>query len=925
LILIAKNTSGNYVETPLSNSLVDLNNGLTDDTYNFVELFDLESWDFQLNLKRDSYYKLILTDMLGNSSIKYIDTGFVEIERDFFIPNINASISLDSQQSQFVPRPDDTDYFFTVGNVYYTTKPVIIQYYGNQYSTAEIYRYNELAQRYDLYSAIGNDLSVRNSVYSVIDTNNSLLKDLIFMPPNYLNGFASTGGKYIYRVVLKSEQDDSEQTYNFVIDNSSPQVNFYNMNRENKNNIASVNSTISYNTTSEALLLTWGAFSSQNFTNKVVLSKKIINNDNTTSWDNTDITSYYDTGYTISPIDSEGTFVLHLYTYNPANNVVMEDRYFAFTIRQSDNFMYTIVYKDHQEDAMTDYQESTTWAEVKEYIGSSASLPLVVSSRLGEQTEIPLYMSTQELQVLTNADRDITLTCIVAPSSSSLTSILPKYNDALKTSGYKLYLYRIHSTDSSGYIYEEYVALAKVPVASDNGLNNSTNGALLTTFLLNDERVDSTINLLSQNEKYTWIPKYDDEEDILLDQIAFNSFYRGNASSDVDMLVKKNPVIIDVYYNNALVYSTNGTIQEGETFSISTVKFATSGKYVLMFRDLAGNKKVFTRSNYNYDSFALTVTRDLLITVNDLPVVENAMYNGAVKVTISNPDTYKAGSIQYDVIYNGTSKSYARSPYSYTFTTPGFYKIVASAIVTYYVGQEKNELILTKQFVFTIIDPDEARIALDFTNINNLYQIQSVIFRDNDVTSLFAGLLNGIDLDEDDEGLIKENLITYDRLKNYSKTNSLINVGKYTFTYLANGDKLVPSQTISVTFWINAETPSILSSISAGESTTKNIVIKFNPYIINQQVGNCSVVINDTVYMNIGENAQNALSEIVLTTNSVYYIQIRSDSGMIISSFKVIKKAPLNTVSIILIVLACLIVVGGTTVFIILRTKVRIR
>ena len=57
-----------------------------------------------------------------------------------------------------------------------------------------------------------------------------------------------------------------------------------------------------------------------------------------------------------------------------------------------------------------------------------------------------------------------------------------------------------------------------------------------------------------------------------------------------------------------------------------------------------------------------------------------------------------------------------------------------------------------------------------------------------------------LDLDEDDEGLIKENLITYDRLKNYSKTNSLINVGKYTFTYLANGDKLVPSQTISVTF-----------------------------------------------------------------------------------------------------------------------------
>lgn len=925
LKLVAKNSSGNYVETPLASSVTDWNNGLTTDSYSCLELADLDSWDFQINLNRDGYYKLILTDMLGNSSVKYIDTGFVEIDRDFFIPNINVSLSLDTQQSQFVPRPDDTDYFFTVGNVYYTTKPVIIQYYGNQYSTAEIYRYNELAQRYDLYSAIGNDLSVRNSVYSVIDVNNSLLKDLVFMPPNYLNGFASTGGKYIYRVVLKSEQDESEQTYNFVIDNSSPQVNFYNMNRENKNNIATVNSTISYNTTSEALLITWGEFTSQNFVNKVILSKKIINSDNTTSWDNTDITSYYDSGYTISPIDSEGTFVLHLYTYNPTNNVAMEDRYFAFTIRQSDNFMYTIVYKDHQEDAMTDYQQTTTWAEIKEYIGSSANLPLVVGSRLSDQTEIPLYMSTQELQVLTNADRDITLTCIVAPSSSSLTSLLPRYNDALKTSGYKLYLYRIHSTDSSGYIYEEYVAITKVPVASDNGLNTSTNGALLTTFLLNDARVDSTINLLSQNEKYLWIPKYDSEEEVLLDKIAFNSYYRGNASTDSDMLVQKNPLIMDVYYNNTLVYSTNGTIQESENFDISTVQFATSGKYILMFRDLAGNKKVFTRSNYNYDSFALTVERDLLITVNDLPVVENAMYNGAAKVTINNPDTYKAGSIQFDVIYNGTSKSYARSPYSYTFTTPGFYKIVASAIVTYYVGQEKNELTLTNEFVFTIIDSDEARIALDFTNINNLYEIQSVTHKDNDVTSLFLGLLNGIDLAEQDNGLIKENLITYDRLKNYSKINSLINVGKYTFTYLVNGDKLVPSQTISVTFWINAETPSILSSISAGESTTKNIVIKFNPYIINQQVGNCSVVVNDTVYMTIGENAQNALSEITLTTNDTYYIQIRSDSGMIISSFKVIKKAPLNTVSIILIVLACLIVVGGTTVFIILRTKVRVR
>ena len=55
-------------------------------------------------------------------------------------------------------------------------------------------------------------------------------------------------------------------------------------------------------------------------------------------------------------------------------------------------------------------------------------------------------------------------------------------------------------------------------------------------------------------KKYTWIPKYDDEEDILLDQIAFNSFYRGNASSDVDMLVKKKSCYNRMFITTMLWY-----------------------------------------------------------------------------------------------------------------------------------------------------------------------------------------------------------------------------------------------------------------------------------------------------------------------------------------------------------------------------------
>ena len=56
-----------------------------------------------------------------------------------------------------------------------------------------------------------------------------------------------------------------------------------------------------------------------------------------------------------------------------------------------------------------------------------------------------------------------------------------------------------------------------------------------------------------------------------------------------------------------------------------------------------------------------------------------------------------------------------------------------------------------------------------------------------------------------------------------------------------------------------------------------------------------------------------------------YFVQVLTESGKVLYSYKVIKQDPLNTFSIIIIVVSVVFVVGLTVVIILLRKKMKIK
>ena len=79
-------------------------------------------------------------------------------------------------------------------------------------------------------------------------------------------------------------------------------------------------------------------------------------------------------------------------------------------------------------------------------------------------------------------------------------------------------------------------------------------------------------------------------------------------------------------------------------------------------------------------------------------------------------------------------------------------------------------------------------------------------------------------------------------------------------------------------------------------------------------------------YKNLEEGKVRETYTLTLADESqVYYIQILSQSGKLLYTYRAVKTAPLNTISIILIVVGVIVAVGLTIMFVLLRKKMKIR
>ena len=152
-------------------------------------------------------------------------------------------------------------------------------------------------------------------------------------------------------------------------------------------------------------------------------------------------------------------------------------------------------------------------------------------------------------------------------------------------------------------------------------------------------------------------------------------------------------------------------------------------------------------------------------------------------------------------------------------------------------------------------------------------------------------------------------------------------IGRYSVTVRYAGSGYNPSQDYTFEFWINNEEPIITTSRDWGTSSTAGFTITVNTASIYERVGDCALVVNGIVVLEI--NAENGTNiepqSFTYTDPNVYVVQIQSASGNTLLSHRITINVPLNTVAIILIVVACLFVVGIIVTFIVIRHRMKVR
>ena len=357
---------------------------------------------------------------------------------------------------------------------------------------------------------------------------------------------------------------------------------------------------------------------------------------------------------------------------------------------------------------------------------------------------------------------------------------------------------------------------------------------------------------------------------------------------------------------------------------VATEEFDTAytvlgnGRYKFVFKDIAGNVHEYYDDADGYqpetiDALEVDVLREVVVTINDQAVVENAYYNGEVSLVVVESSKYITGSIEIKSYKNGVQYN-PRGYNPYVFSDYGTYRVEISARY-----KDLNER-LTKIVTFTILNVAEARKSIDLTGLNGC-TITSVINQyGDDVTENFFEMMQA-----KSSGMN----ITYENIMEYSdKLN--VTSGKQTFSikYLVQ-DGIYPPREIELSFTLNNEEASISCSLEKGESSTKGFTIYFNAAVIYEKIGESYIYVNDRLVAHITAGSPNEEQEIKTTFKAYgdgdYYVKLVSSSGVILDSYKVTIKEPLNFWAVVVIIVIVAVVATVAITIIVLRRKMRIR
>ena len=351
---------------------------------------------------------------------------------------------------------------------------------------------------------------------------------------------------------------------------------------------------------------------------------------------------------------------------------------------------------------------------------------------------------------------------------------------------------------------------------------------------------------------------------------------------------------LELWYNNVFV----------GTFTNGNILLTQSGIYTIRIYDAVGQNQYF---GANYTEFTLNLLNEVVYYVNNLAPIQYATFSSDVDLYI--PMTFSGDLSQYDslevtIMRNNAEYTLSGNNGHYIFTEPGVYTVTMRGSIRSVVGTNSADLVSTYQF--TVLSPNEALTSYEFTAMTG-YEIISVIRSGQDITNEVRGSANRI-------------YSVYIDQENFG-------VGRYTITVRYAGTGYNPSQDYTFDFWINNEVPSINSSRDWGSSSTSGFTITINPASIYERVGDCYLVINGEIVYTINSETGTNIDPQNFNYNDsgVYIVQIQSASGNILSSHRLTINVPLNTAAIILIVVACVVVVGLIITFIIMRTRMKVR
>ena len=526
-----------------------------------------------------------------------------------------------------------------------------------------------------------------------------------------------------------------------------------------------------------------------------------------------------------------------------------------------------------------------------------------VFASFGYKTAIPMYISNQSLTLHSNEDNGVSSEPYKAEASSYA----------------QITFYRIHRSN-----YQTFAVIMEV-YPTDKNQN------ILSVLSFTTSSTKEGESLLNGGTAKTI---YDANAEFY--KLTFNSYNRNTGANPLE---RHNKIVIDVYYNNVFAKRIKGGDE-----SVTSILFENSGNYTLKISDKAGNKQYFSDSVTYSEDFRVVVMKDVLYTIKvgdgesaraGAPI-QYAYYDRPVTLQINrnNDDTDSNNDIniiQVGVMLNSrayTGYEHVAGSSTYVFKDYGTYLVTMSVNLVYSGETIKSQL------VFTILNPNEARRALDFTSIYgyNIKSVHRIIegVDPKDVTSQFMDLLQ--DKSNIGEVNVYNKLITYERLVEAFGTATQGKM-KFRVLYEVKNDDLLPARLAEFSFTLNNETATITSSIKAGGKTTDEVTLKFNALNVYDQVGDCTLLINGEFVCRIDESLikeiqEDLIDEIIsfkVTEVGQYYIQLMGDSGNVAHSFSFTIKEPLNTVAIILIVVVVAIVIGLIATFIWLRTRMKVR